>query len=45
VSLDELKADPALDEMLVTRRGQRLSVQPVEAVHFRHVLKMAGHKL
>jgi predicted RNA-binding protein with PUA-like domain len=45
VSLDELKAAPALDEMLVTRRGQRLSVQPVEAVHFRHVLKMAGHKL
>jgi predicted RNA-binding protein with PUA-like domain len=38
VSLEELKADPALATMLVVRRGQRLSVQPVEPAHFKHVL-------
>jgi len=42
VPLDALKADPALEEMLVTQRGSRLSVQPVEHKHFTHVLKMAG---
>ncbi|HSH45608.1 MAG TPA: EVE domain-containing protein [Longimicrobiales bacterium] len=40
VSLEELKGDPALDDMLVTSRS-RLSVQPVEEHHFRHVLEMA----
>ncbi len=42
VSLEELKADPALADMLVVQRGQRLSVQPVEPAHFRHVLKLGG---
>ena len=40
ISLDELKASSELEGMLVTRRGQRLSVQPVEAEHFRHVRKL-----
>lgn len=40
VSLDQLKQDPALEGMMVTRRGMRLSVQPVEATHFRHVLAL-----
>lgn len=40
VTLDALKADPALDGMLVTRKGQRLSVQPVEAAHFDHVVAL-----
>ena len=46
VTLDELKAeaDGALDGMLVVRRGQRLSVQPVDKAHFRHVLRMGGAK-
>ncbi len=43
VSLDELKAAPELEGMLVIRRGQRLSVQPVEAEHFRWV-RAAGRK-
>ena len=30
--------DPALEGMLVTRRGQRLSVQPVSPEHFAHVV-------
>ena len=41
VSLDELKADPLCAEMLVIRRGMRLSVQPVERAHFAHLLKRA----
>ena len=40
VSLADLKADPALDGMLVTKRGQRLSVQPVTAEHFAHVVAL-----
>lgn len=42
VPLDELKADSALAGMLVTRRGMRLSVQPVERAHFEHVLRVGG---
>ncbi|MGD8858572.1 MAG: EVE domain-containing protein [Myxococcales bacterium] len=41
VPLDELKADPDLEGMLVTRKGQRLSVQPVDKAHFQRVLKLA----
>ena len=41
VSLEELKASKQLEGMLVTRRGQRLSVQPVEKMHFDVVCKMA----
>ncbi|MCG3197907.1 MAG: EVE domain-containing protein [Candidatus Omnitrophica bacterium] len=40
VTLEELKANPALEGMLVTRRGQRLSVQPVEKAHFEEVIRM-----
>jgi len=39
VALDELKAAPELAGMLVTRKGQRLSVQPVAAEHFDFVRK------
>ncbi|MDF3128652.1 EVE domain-containing protein [Kiritimatiellaeota bacterium B1221] len=44
VSLKELKEDPELEEMLVNKRGQRLSIQPVEKVHFDHVCKLARKK-
>jgi predicted RNA-binding protein with PUA-like domain len=37
-TLDELKADKRLKDMLVVRRGMRLSVQPVEAKHMRRIL-------
>ncbi len=43
VSLEQLKADPALADMVVTQRS-RLSVQPVEKHHFVHVLRLAGAK-
>jgi predicted RNA-binding protein with PUA-like domain len=42
VSLDDMKADASLADMLVVRRGMRLSVQPVEAKHMRRILKRAG---
>lgn len=46
VSLDELKAEAEgdLEGMLVVKRGQRLSVQPVEARHFARVLRMGKAK-
>lgn len=44
VPLDELKANAALDGMLVVRRGQRLSVQPVDPEHFRIVREMGRAK-
>lgn len=44
VSLEQLKADPALSGMLAVRRGMRLSVQPVEPTHIQLVLALAGAK-
>lgn len=40
VALDTLKKTPALKEMLVIKRGQRLSVQPVAKEHFEVVRKL-----
>ena len=45
VPLDSLKADEALDGMLVRKPGMRLSVQPVEAAHFKRVLRLGKSKL
>jgi predicted RNA-binding protein with PUA-like domain len=42
VTLDQLKDNSALEEMLVIKRGQRLSVQPVEKQHFDEVCRMAN---
>lgn len=42
VSLADLRAEPRLAGMAVLQRGQRLSVQPVEAAHFALVLELAG---
>ena len=41
IGLPELRADPALQEMLLLRRGNRLSITPVEPAHWRHVLALA----
>lgn len=41
VPLDELKADPALAGMEVTRAGSRLSVQVVSQAHFERVVQLA----
>lgn len=42
VSLAQLKADPALADMLVIKRGQRLSIQPVAPADFRRVCELGG---
>ena len=40
ISLERLRNESKLDGMLVIRKGQRLSIQRVSAVHFRHILRM-----
>jgi len=44
ISLQELKDNPKLGDMVVTQKGSRLSVQPVQEAEWREVLKMAGYK-
>ncbi len=41
ISLQELRDDPKLEGLLLTKKGQRLSVQPVERTHFQHIRKLA----
>lgn len=45
VALPTLKATPGLEEMMVTKRGARLSIQPVTKQEWDIVLKLAGAKL
>jgi predicted RNA-binding protein with PUA-like domain len=45
VSLEEMKNNPKLEGMLVARKGQRLSIQPVDERHYIEVLKMSKTKL
>ena len=40
IGLKELQSEPALAEMALVRKGNRLSVMPVEAVEWRHILGM-----
>jgi len=44
IPLQTLKETAQLEGMRVTQKGSRLSVQPVEKKHFKHVLKMAKAK-
>lgn len=41
VSLAELHRHAALQDMLILRRGNRLSITPVAAKHWRYILKLA----
>ncbi len=38
VTLTEIKAHPGLDDMILTRRGNRLSIMPVEKAHWDIIL-------
>jgi predicted RNA-binding protein with PUA-like domain len=40
IPLKELQSEPALAEMALVRKGNRLSVMPVEAAEWRHILGM-----
>ena len=42
VSLAGMKEVKALDGLLILRRGNRLSITPVEAKHFRRICKLGG---
>ncbi len=42
LSLDMLKANPRLKDMMVVQRGSRLSVQPVREKEWEEILKMTG---
>lgn len=42
LTLDELKQNPKLHEMLILRRGNRLSITPVTESEWKAIIKMAG---
>jgi predicted RNA-binding protein with PUA-like domain len=42
VTLQEIKANPKLKNMLLARRGMRLSIQPVTPEEWEEVLRMGG---
>src|SRR5215813_3327072 len=42
VAMDRIRADPALADMLVLRRGMRLSVQPVTEAEYQRIVEL-GH--
>lgn len=44
MTLHELKNDPFFNDMLVVKRGMRLSVQPVAKKHFDRILKLRKTK-
>jgi predicted RNA-binding protein with PUA-like domain len=44
LTLPELRADPELAELIVLRKGNRLSITPVEPRHWRLILKRLGVK-
>ncbi len=43
--LETLKSDSILSEMIVSQKGTRLSITPVEKLHFTRILKLAKVKL
>ncbi len=44
VSLEKMRQDAKLDGLKLLQKGSRLSVQPVSATHWKHILKLAGVK-
>jgi predicted RNA-binding protein with PUA-like domain len=44
VTLEDIKAEKALAGMMLIKKGARLSIQPVTAEQWRHILSMGGVK-
>lgn len=44
VTLDAMKADPKLDGMLALKRGNRLSITPVDRSHYARVAALGNRK-
>jgi predicted RNA-binding protein with PUA-like domain len=42
VTLLELKEDPFFDDMVLTQKGMRLSIQPVKEKHFKKIIQLAA---
>lgn len=42
LTLPELRADAALEGLVVLRKGNRLSITPVEPQHWRRIVKLLG---
>ena len=42
VALNTVREEVALADMLLIRRGQRLSIQPVQENEFKHICQMGG---
>ncbi|HEX7889996.1 MAG TPA: EVE domain-containing protein [Ramlibacter sp.] len=40
LTLPELRADPELEDLVVLRKGNRLSITPVEPRHWKRILKL-----
>ena len=45
LSIKEMRADPALEQMRLLQKGSRLSITPVEPAEWRHILKLLNVKL
>lgn len=43
VPLAELRAQPELADLVILRRGNRLSITPVTPVHWKFIVKLAKH--
>ena len=44
LTLETIKADPLLAEMVICQKGTRLSITPVDLVHFKRICKLVGWK-
>jgi predicted RNA-binding protein with PUA-like domain len=42
ITLETIRANPNLAGMLVVKRGMRLSIQPVDPLHAKHIIELAG---
>jgi len=42
VPLSKLREQPQLEDMLLLKRGSRLSITPVKAAHFKHICQLGG---
>lgn len=42
VTLDRLRQEPSLRDLIVLRRGNRLSITPVEPAHFQRINELGG---
>jgi predicted RNA-binding protein with PUA-like domain len=43
MTLEDMRGDSALADMVVLKRGNRLSITPVDARHWRHILKVLAY--